>query len=166
MSQERGFTLMELMVVVMILGALAAFAVPQYLRAVEISKADDAVSLTIQIGTANKMFALGHKGFYAAGDFTASCGAGVCPVAVAATQADPCVLVWCEYLVDQDWANRPYGHSACDGAAAGSCAGLGSGNFIAGARRNGGSSPYSSWGFTMSVPGTIAAYNGAPAPTY
>lgn len=165
-NNRRGFTLIELIVVVLIIGALAAFAVPQYLLTVENAKANDAASQINQIGTANKMFALDHSNYYAAGKFTASCGTGTCPAAVSATQTNPCVLVWCGYLVGQDWANKPYGYYACNGGASAGCAGLASGNFVSGAKRSGGSSAYASWGFTMDLPGTIAAYNGAPPPTY
>jgi len=164
--RERGFTLIELIVVVMIIGALAAFGVPQYLRTVETAKANDAASLVNQVGTANKMFALDHSNYYAAGKFTASCGTGTCPATVSATQTNPCVLVWCGYLVGQDWASKPYSYSACNGGASASCVGQAAGNYISGAKRSGGSSPYASWGFTMNLPGTIAAYGGAPSPTY
>lgn len=165
-GREKGFTLIELIIVVLIIGILATFAVPQYLRTVETAKADDAVSLINQIGTANKMYALDHKNGYAAGNFTASCGTtGACP-AGSGTQTNPCVLVWCGYLVDQAWANASYAYFACNGGASAACAGLGSGNYLSAASRNGGSAPYSSWGYTMSLPGTISAYNGAPSPTY
>ena len=164
--RDSGFTLIELLVVVLIIGILAAVAVPSYLKSVETTKADDAVALINMVGTTNKMYALDHKNGYAAGHFTASCGTtGACP-AGGGTQTNPCVLVRCGYLVDQDWANKSYAYYACNGGVSAACAGLGSGQYLSAARRSGGSAPYSSWGYTMSLPGTISVYNGAPSPTY
>src|SRR5579871_6910270 len=74
LSNRRGYTLMELVIAILIVGILASFAVPQYLRSVEGGKYDDAVALTNQIGMTNRMFALDHQGYYVTGQFTtASC---------------------------------------------------------------------------------------------
>lgn len=166
---RRGFTLVELIVTCLMIGILASFAIPQYLKTVETSKADDAVATVNMIGTTNKMFALDHSGYYVSGQFTAACtGGGSCPASVAATQTTACVLVWCNYLSDQDWGTKPYNFYACDGKTSGACAGLGAGNQVAGAKRLTGASPgtsvtpYSSWGFTMNTAGTINAYGTTP----
>ncbi|MDX6770256.1 MAG: prepilin-type N-terminal cleavage/methylation domain-containing protein [Elusimicrobiota bacterium] len=160
---RKGYTLIELVVVVLIVGILASFGIPQYLKTVETSKADDAVSIINMIGTTNKMFALDHSGVYAVGQFTAACGAGTC---VAPWTA--CDLVYCKYLADQDWATRPYDYYACNGAVAGACATLGGGNNVSGAKRKAtASSPYNTWGFVMNTSGQITAYGTTPpTPTY
>lgn len=167
---RKGYTLIELVVVVLIIGILASFGIPQYLKTVETSKADDAVSTVNMIGTTNKMFALDHSGAYAYGAFTAACGAGACPTA--APYSNACALVWCKYLADQDWASRPYEYGACNGAVSGACntgtGSIGAGNQVAAARRRAtASSPYSTWGFGMVKTGVITAYGTTPpTPTY
>ena len=58
---SRGFTLIELMVVVMILGVLAFMGVPQYLKTVETAKADDAVALVNMLGQANRIYNVNNE---------------------------------------------------------------------------------------------------------
>lgn len=162
-----GYTLIELMVVIILIGILASFGVPQYLKTVETSKADDAVGLVNMVGTTNRMFALDHGGQYVVGQFTgAGCGAGTCPTAAPYTNA--CHLVWCKYLPDMNWTNKAYNIYACNGATTASCAGQGSGLYTAGVRRKAGAaSPYSTWGYTIDTSGVITGYGtNVPAPTY
>ena len=172
---RRGFTLVEMIVTCLMIGILASFAIPQYLKTVETSKADDAVATVNMIGTTNRMFALDHSGFYVSGQFSATCDSGTCPTSVTATRTTACELVWCNYLADQNWGARPYNFYACDGKTAGTCAGLNSGLNVAGAIRKSGASPgtsntpYTTWGYTMNTTGTIlanAAATTTPPPIY
>jgi prepilin-type N-terminal cleavage/methylation domain-containing protein len=59
-----GFTLVELAVVVVIIGVLAAFGVPRFLQAVERSKASEAFAYLSAVRTAQERY-LAREGTYA-----------------------------------------------------------------------------------------------------
>ncbi|HAU37160.1 MAG TPA: prepilin-type cleavage/methylation domain-containing protein [Phycisphaerales bacterium] len=56
MQNRRGFTLVELAVVVVILGVLAAFAVPRFLASVERSKAAEAFNYLSSVQAAQERY--------------------------------------------------------------------------------------------------------------
>ena len=58
LKQKSGFTLIELLVVVLIIGVLTAVAVPQYRRAVEKTKATQALALLGSVQQAFKVYLL------------------------------------------------------------------------------------------------------------
>jgi prepilin-type N-terminal cleavage/methylation domain-containing protein len=160
---RAGFTLIEMLVVVLIIGILAAVAIPQYLKSVETTKADDAVALVNMIGTTNKMFALDHSNAYVNGAMPTAtdtgCGNLACPTAGPYTNG--CTLVWCKYLADQNFGSKPYNLYACDPAAACTTGGAGK---TAGAQRKSGA--YSAWGYAVDGSGVITSYGSAPTPSY
>jgi len=53
-SSQSGFTLIEILIVVLIIGILAALAMPQYMRAVERSRMTEAVTLLDAIAKAQQ----------------------------------------------------------------------------------------------------------------
>jgi len=60
-AHVKGFTLMEILAVVLIIGILAVIGVPQYMKSTEKSRATEAVQLLDQLFRAEKMFKLTTK---------------------------------------------------------------------------------------------------------
>lgn len=184
-----GFTLVELLIVLVIVGIFALIAMPQYQKTTESSYADQAVSVLQIIGTTNRLYYL-DKGSYAAG-YLNSCPAGVL---CGSGSPSACDLMNCQYMAMQNFSQGQYNFCATNGIISGiDPCGLASsaGNFVACAiRRNctntspcgsgGGSDPnsdvttrcttnssYKTWGYTVDVNGTVRAWGtptAAPAP--
>ncbi len=132
-----GFTLIEMLVVVMIIGILAAVGIPRYMKTVETSRAHDAIALVQVIAQANRMRRIDNGNTYT------DC----------ATMDNSCALVTGNYLARADWGTLPYtycaGNNNCSGA-------------IASCQRRAGN--YSAWGYTVSDTGVVTPVGSAPPP--
>lgn len=163
--RDAGFTLVELLVVVLIIGILGAIMIPGYTKSVETAKADDAASVVTMIGQANRMFKVDNGAFIANGTLADSCNSGSCTTG----STNICQLIRCNYLGARKWDSLtadptnglPYSYQAgssvsCGLAAAG----------IACARRVGSTSPtYSAWGYVMTADGIVREYPSGPCDT-
>lgn len=161
-NSRRGFTLVELLVVVLIIGVLAAIALPQYNRTVETARADDAAAMVKLIGNTNRMYRLNNNNTLAAGTLNDGCNTANCD---ALGPAAACRLVACNYLAAESWSRKPYdfqlGPGAC-GAGMVACAR----RCTAGAGRPcTNTAPYNGWGYNMrDNDGAVIPVGTAPRP--
>ncbi|HVE12340.1 MAG TPA: prepilin-type N-terminal cleavage/methylation domain-containing protein [Elusimicrobiota bacterium] len=160
-GKSRGFTLMEMLTVVIIVGILAAIAVPQYQRTLETSKADDASATAKMIGTTNRMYFLDRRSYADSGSaLSTGNNSSACSAAPSHPASD---LLGCGYLAKQDWDSKPYqfyaGPTTC-----------GAGNVSCARRRTGSSpgtdgTPYKNWGYNVDSNGGVSAIGAAPTPS-
>ncbi|MFA5162281.1 MAG: prepilin-type N-terminal cleavage/methylation domain-containing protein [Elusimicrobiales bacterium] len=119
---KKGFTLIEVIVVVLIIAVLSALAATQLFRAVESSRMSDAVALVSAVSGARKMARLDYIG-------------GTLPSGKLAslTAVKSCSGSWnsiddytnCKYLSPHDWNSLLYSYYMCNdatGAGGGCCA--------------------------------------------
>jgi type IV pilus assembly protein PilE len=74
---KKGFTLIELMIVVAIVGILAAVAYPSYLEHIKKARRAEAKALLIQIGNREQQFYMDSRGFEAVADMTSLAASGL-----------------------------------------------------------------------------------------
>lgn len=151
-----GFTLIELIVVILLIGILTAFGVPAYMKALENNKAEDAASVTNMIATANRMYALDHNNTSASGAMDSCTGWTTC-----AGNGTACDLVGCKYVASMDFQNGSYQYNV---------GGVCGGTYVACSnRRQSGNnstsaSPYTNWGYQVDSSGVLSTLGGAPMP--
>lgn len=151
--QEDGFTLVELMVVVLILGVLAAMAIPSYVSMTETTKADNATNLTKLIGLANASYKIDHGGIGASGDINNACNTRACD---AANPTLACNLVGCGYLAKMNWDATGYYFRAISDA---------SGYLSCSARTGTDTAPFNSWEFFVRNNGMVDSQGSSPIKT-
>lgn len=176
--REGGFTLIELMVVIIIIGILAGVAIPQFLKTLESSKATDAAGKMALIANANRTFHLDHSGQYAGvgtQQLTSNCNnydTTWCSSNCNGSSPPSCCLTACRYMSTNDWDTMPYkyfvlnqagscpaggGFQACEGGSTPSsklvaCAARATG---ADGPQGTDNSPYAQWGYVMDINGVV-----------
>ena len=63
LRKQRGFTLLELLMVVIIIAILASLALPQYLRTVAKARRSEALNVLATLRSAELRYAAEHRGF-------------------------------------------------------------------------------------------------------
>lgn len=156
-NERAGFTLIELVVVVLIMGILASLGIPYYYKTVETSKATDSVAIGHLLGNANRMYRLDNPSVPVSGRITNSCNTGSCRT----SDRSACRLLRCNYVAQQDWSNSTYDFYVCNnGSGGGYCA---SGAVASTRRGSGASGSYARWGYRFMNDGRCVALGGAPA---
>jgi prepilin-type N-terminal cleavage/methylation domain-containing protein len=142
---RKGFTLIELVVVTLIMGILASMSMPYYHKTVETSKATDAVAIGHLLISAYRIFQVDNPGVSLNGSITDSCNnLNACSTG----DTSACRLVRCNYVARQDRANPSYTYTLSAGGVS--------------VVRSGGSGDYATWGYDFNMIGVCTPIGTAP----
>lgn len=153
-TNRRGFTLIELMSVVLILGILASVSVPFYLKTSETAKASNARVIGYMLANAYSMYNMDNPAIPMQGQVTNVCNTGACDP----NSNNICRLVRCKYVAEQDWDSGAYSYFVRPDVGF-----PGSVWRKVGASPGTTTAPYISWGYTFSPAGICVAWGAAPA---
>ncbi|MFQ5608212.1 MAG: type IV pilin protein [Candidatus Zixiibacteriota bacterium] len=81
-QNQKGFTLIELMIVVVIIGILAALAIPRFMQATTKSKQSEAKQILKQVYTMERTFRQENGVYWAGGPADSANGAVLAPLGV------------------------------------------------------------------------------------
>ncbi|MBI4051438.1 MAG: hypothetical protein HY400_02920 [Elusimicrobia bacterium] len=175
---ELGFSISELLVVVLMIIILVGIAQPRYRKTLETSSAERAVGMVQAIGKAHKMFRLDNNRYMnASGAIIFSFNNANCNVACPGTYPtggapafQACkYLIGCHYLSEYNWNADGWWFFLCDPAvSSGAC---GSGAVAAASRKWAGpappatlTTPYMFWNYRVMEDGRLLVGGGAPNP--
>lgn len=102
----RGYTLIEVIVVVCILGVIASITLPQYQRTMETNRAISATTYIRAAANANKSYQM-DRGIYLDGQLTDACNTACCAGSpgCGAAANNVCNLVACGYMPKTSFSN-------------------------------------------------------------
>ncbi len=186
-ANQQGMTLIELLVTVLIVGVLASIAVPQYMKAVEVSKANAASARVVMLAGAVRSYVTDFPmvtNFTSAGPLSDACNQQCCYDGSNCTTGlgDPCQLVACGYITQRAFDCQPYLYYVGSGSGGLPCSGGKAAYACAQRQTSGGGgscvsssvetswSPYNGWGYWVmaaapgSGDGCVCPVNEAPAP--
>ncbi len=150
-GNKKGFTLIELVVVVLIIGILASTGIGYYTKTVENTKAQDALATGHMLATAHRIYLLDTPGSPLTGTIDENCGTAC------ASAQNACRLQACGYIAQQNWKNSSYTYSA-----GGTMATLAVVARKTGKNPGTDRAPYSKWGYQFDSSGGCLKLNEAP----
>jgi prepilin-type N-terminal cleavage/methylation domain-containing protein len=154
LMNKKGFTLIEVIVIVMIIAVLATFAIPYVEKLQENSRADNALGVLHAIADGQRNAMIDSPNYISHGlfqnahnDFT------TCDI----NNIWPQKLLACGYVQKREWDSTYYAYRVCDnGIPASTCCSLNN-DYVACASRRNASAPYSSWIYAFTKDGECVA---------
>ncbi|MCL2888110.1 MAG: prepilin-type N-terminal cleavage/methylation domain-containing protein [Elusimicrobia bacterium] len=114
MKYKRGFTMMEMLVVFILIAVLAQVAIVTYRNSIQDSKRDHAKAMLQEIAIANQRFRTDYPSVNIKTDVISHTPSATCNInKFDAASVDPSILVACGYLEQKTWDNYDYQFYVC-----------------------------------------------------